>query len=53
MFIEPLTENNGLTSDNYLPIGQYIPVNNNYAIKPGIYQGTPQWIIVDVIKINH
>ena len=52
LILEPLTSDNGLTSDNYLPIASHIQVNENYMIKPGIYQGTPERVIVDVIKIN-
>lgn len=52
MIIEPLTSDNGLTSDNYLPIASHIQVNENYMIKPGIYQGTPERVVVDVIKVN-
>lgn len=51
LVIKPTTIENGLTSDGYLPVGDYVAVNDQYMIKPGIYVGTPEQIIVDLVPI--
>ena len=49
--IKPTSLENGLTSDGYLPVGDFVAVNDQYMIKPGLYVGTPEQIIVDLVPI--
>lgn len=50
LLVEPTAEEDGLTSDNYLPIGAPIKVSDKLSIKPGIYLGTHKRTIVDLIE---
>ncbi|WP_294184205.1 hypothetical protein [uncultured Sphingobacterium sp.] len=51
LVIKPISIENGLTSDGYLPVGDFVAINDQYMIKPGLYVGTPEQIIVDLVPI--
>lgn len=48
LIIEPTTEENGLTSDGYLPVGNFVAYGDK-LIKPGIYKGRSEKIVVDLV----
>lgn len=52
LIIEPITNQTGLTSDGYLPVADYMPISENLLIKPGIYRGSPEKIILDLVKVD-
>lgn len=52
LLIEPTADENGLTSDGYLPIPEYMPLTPTMLIKPGIYAGEPTKIVVDLLELE-